>query len=376
MNSTEALNAAHEREAALLAPHAGFSKLSQRRNPQDEDYRSAYKQDVDALLNSKAFARYADKTQVVYLVSNDHISHRNLHVQLVSSLARGIAALLGLNQELVEAIALGHDVGHPPFGHEGEMLLSELSQESGNGAFAHPVQSCRLLSVIEPLNLSLAVYDGMLCHDGGSRTHRITPALTKTWGDHEAEIERKREDPESDLTPMTFEGALVKLCDTVSYLSRDLEDAILLGILKRDEVPETLLGNTGQSIMTRFSQDVITHSDGASIGMSDEVAEALLHLREFNFKKIYFHPSIKTQSVKVRRSYRTLFTFLLEDFRKQNQESAIWRSFLANKQSKYLSTTGEVQMVVDYIAGMTDGFFIQAMNKFFIPEKISLGWPD
>ena len=141
-----------------------------------------YKRDVDRIVHSKAYARYVDKTQVAYLVENDHITHRSLHVQLVSNFARGIAEILRLNLDLVEAIALGHDVGHPPFGHEGEGYLSSLSKEYGNGPFAHPWQSCRLLTDIEPLNLGLAVYDGFLCHDGGMCGTKFDAALRENLG--------------------------------------------------------------------------------------------------------------------------------------------------------------------------------------------------
>ncbi|MBS0637259.1 MAG: HD domain-containing protein, partial [Verrucomicrobia bacterium] len=146
-----------------------------------------YKEDVERIIHSKAFKRYSDKTQVVYLVENDHLTHRGHHVQLVSSFSRGLAKLLGLDVDLVEAISLGHDVGHPPFGHEGEGYLSEICKERGLGAYSHSSQSCRLLSVIEPLNLCFFVYDGFLCHDGGMRKPISTP-VSKTWQDHFREI--------------------------------------------------------------------------------------------------------------------------------------------------------------------------------------------
>src|SRR3984957_3501716 len=154
-------------EESVLVPIASLSKNHSRYFGPEDDHRLPYKRDVDRIVHSKAYARYIDKTQVVYLVENDHITHRSLHVQLVSNFARGIAEILHLNLDLVEAIALGHDVGHPPFGHEGEEYLSALSQEFGAGHFAHSWQSCRLFMHVEPLNLGLAVYDGFLCHDGG-----------------------------------------------------------------------------------------------------------------------------------------------------------------------------------------------------------------
>src|ERR1700689_4493250 len=134
---------AEQKEEVLFFARAALSKDHCRLNGPEDDHRMPYKRDVDRILHSKAYSRYVDKTQVVYLVDNDHITHRSLHVQLVSSFARGIAEILRLNLDLVEAISLGHDVGHPPFGHEGEGYLSALSEEFGNGSFAHPSQSCR-----------------------------------------------------------------------------------------------------------------------------------------------------------------------------------------------------------------------------------------
>src|SRR3984893_9346331 len=182
---------AEKQERETLHPKAALSENHSRYFGPENDHRLPYKRDVDRILHSKAYSRYVDKTQVVYLVENDHITHRSLHVQLVSSFARGIAEILRLNLDLVEAISLGHDVGHPPFGHEGEEYLSKLSLEYAGTIFAHPWQSCRLLSVIEPLNLGLAVYDGFLCHDGGIGTTRLTPHYGKTWQEHFDELEKK-----------------------------------------------------------------------------------------------------------------------------------------------------------------------------------------
>lgn len=234
---------AEQKEEVQLFSKAAFSKDHSRLKGPEDDHRMPYKRDVDRILHSNAYARYVDKTQVVYLVDNDHITHRSLHVQLVSSFARGIAEILRLNSDLVEAIALGHDVGHPPFGHEGEGYLSVLSIEYGCGPFSHPLQSCRLLTELEPLNLGLAVYDGFLCHDGGMSEPILAPRFGKTWEDHLKERRAKQAEAEKNIMPGTLEGCLVKLCDTMSYLGRDIEDAISLDILKREEVPKTFFGN-------------------------------------------------------------------------------------------------------------------------------------
>ncbi|MDP1835990.1 MAG: HD domain-containing protein [Chlamydiales bacterium] len=345
-----------------------------RREEAPDSYRTPYRRDADRILHSKAYARYVDKTQVVYLVANDHISHRSLHVQLVSSLSRGIAEVLQLNLPLVEAIALGHDVGHPPFGHEGEGYLSKISQQLGQGFFAHPWQSCRLLSLIEPLNLGLAVYDGILCHDAGLASNVITPRWNKSWDDHRTDLALRLRDPEANIIPGTLEGCLVKICDTISYLSRDLEDAISLNIITRDQVPHTLLSNTSQEILRRFAQDIIACSKGQNyVAMSEQMYESVATLRRFNFDFIYFDPRLKSESQKIQRGYAHLVDFLLDDLKQKGQDSYIWKDFLHNKESEYFADAPPERQVIDYVAGMTDGFFLRTLQKIFVPSPI--GWP-
>ena len=199
------------KEEGALAPTASLSRDHSRYQTPEDDHRLPYKRDVDRIIHSKAYARYIDKTQVVYLIDNDHITHRVLHVQLVSSFARGIAEVLRLNVDLVEAIALGHDVGHPPFGHEGEGYLDALSREHGEGLFTHSWQSCRLFRDIEPLNLGIAVYDGFLCHDGGMRDTKVGPQRNKGWEEHFGDLETKKNDPDANVMPMSLEGCLVMI---------------------------------------------------------------------------------------------------------------------------------------------------------------------
>ncbi len=365
---------AEEQEEHQLHPKAALSRQHQRYFGPEEDYRLPYKRDVDRIVHSKAYARYVDKTQVVYLVENDHVTHRSLHVQLVSNFARGIAQILRLNLDLVEAIALGHDVGHPPFGHEGEGYLSALTQRHGIGAFTHSVQSCRLLTEIESLNLGLAVYDGFLCHDGGFGGNRLSPAYGKTWEDHFMEKRNKQHDPDINFMPGTLEGCLVKLCDTVSYLGKDIEDAIHLGILQREDLPKTLLGKSNRELLGIVARDIISQSfEQDFIALSDEVFDALKEIRRFNFEHFYRHPKLKIESKKIERSYSYLFEILLEDYEKNRESSFVWTQYVVNKSERYKSTTGPVQMVVDYISGMTDSFFVRTLEKIVVPRNIEWG---
>lgn len=362
---------AEKQEEETLHPKASLSKDHNRHFGPEDDHRLPYKRDVDRIVHSKAYTRYIDKTQVAYLIENDHITHRSLHVQLVSSFARGIAEILRLNLDLVEAIALGHDVGHPPFGHEGEGYLSKLSQEYAGAPFAHPWQSCRLFTEIEPLNLGLAVYDGFLCHDGGMRGNKLVPRFGKTWEDHKQDLQLKLQDPDGNIWPGTLEGCLVKLCDTMSYLGRDIEDAISLGILKREEVPETILGNSNRKILAVLAQDVIRNSyEKDYIAISQEAYDALKVMRTFNFERIYTHPRLKVESTKVERSYRILFEHLLKDLDLHGDSSYIWQNYLNNKPERYLQSTNNPQSVIDFISGMTDNYFVRTIEKLIVPKHI------
>jgi len=326
---------------------------------------------VNKILQSKAYARYVDKTQVAYLIDNDHITKRGLHVQMVSRLSREVGGALGLDLDLIEAIALGHDVGHPPFGHEGEEYLSQLSIERGNGPFAHPYQSCRLFSLIEPLDLPLEVYDGFLCHDGGLKEPIYRP-IEKTATDHQRELEERKRNPHGNLWPMTLEGCVVKLCDTISYVARDIEDAITLGIVEREEVPETSLGNRGRQIVEKLRGEIIKASkDKPYLEVPESFFEDLKHLRKFNFEKIYFYPALKVESVKIKNAYRLLFDALLTNHRSLGKESALYRDFLHNKPAHYLEQSHDVEQVIDYIAGMTNSFFLKQVNRFLVPKTIA-----
>lgn len=364
---------AEESEKTTFHPKASFSTSHSRYEDEEYDHRLPYKRDVDRIVHSKAFSRYADKTQVVYLVDNDHITHRSLHVQLVSNFARGIAEILQLNLDLVEAIALGHDVGHPPFGHEGENYLSTIAKQHGAGYFAHPYQSCRLFRAIEPLNLGLAVYDGFLCHDGGMKQNILEPRWGKTWEDHFADCQRKLVDPGENITPATLEGCLVKLCDTMSYVGRDIEDAISIGIITRNQIPDTFLGTTNRDILKNLATDIIANSYGTDfIALSQDAFDALKTLRTFNFRNIYNHPKLKVESAKIKKSYRILFEILLSGLEKEGEESYVWTNFLKNKSEKYHAESSNVQKVIDYIAGMTDSYFVRTLQKLIVPSEIHI----
>ncbi|MFZ5568815.1 MAG: deoxyguanosinetriphosphate triphosphohydrolase family protein [Thermodesulfobacteriota bacterium] len=365
----ELKKALDSRENDILSPMAARSNRSSRRRTENRlasSYRQDYAVDGDRILHSLAYTRYIDKTQVFYLVRNDHITHRVLHVQLVSKVARTIGRFLGLNEDLMEAIALGHDIGHPPFGHEGENFLSRLCLREGIGHFHHNVQSVRFMESVERKglgwNLCLQTLDGILCHDGETHNRRLEPQWDKTFATLDQEMAAKTTQTGVALRPMTLEGCVVRMADTISYIGRDIEDAIRLGLITRKDLPGEsvqILGDTNGTIVYQLVTDVIANSvEQPYLAFSPEVSHALKTLKKFNYDRIYLNPKIKRASDTIGRLYEYLFDSYLEDIRKENLSSVIYTHFLESMSSAYLENRLPAEIVRDFIAGMTDGYFL------------------
>ncbi len=372
-----------KREDALLSSLAEPSSRGERRQAESqlaEDYRQAFAVDVDRILHSLAYTRYIDKTQVFYLVDNDHITHRVLHVQLVSRVARTIGRALCLNEDLIEAVALGHDIGHAPFGHEGEAYLSELCQAAGIGRFLHNVQSVRFLDGVERkgrgCNLCLQTLDGILCHDGETHNRHLAPEKRRTFADLYADLARKQRAPETRLTPMTLEGCVVRLADTVSYIGRDIEDAIRLRLIARSDLPRsctTRLGDTNGKIVYSLVTDIINNSlEQKTIFFSPEISEALRALKAFNYERIYTNPKIKSVSAAVRGLFALLFETYCRDIETDNRNSVIFTEFLKDMSDAYLDASTTPEIVRDFIAGMTDKYFLRQCPDDMKPERLLL----
>ena len=367
------------REEERLSPWACLSRRAVRRKEEPEinrGHRQNFSVDTDRILHSLAYSRYIDKTQVFYLIKNDHITHRVLHVQLVSKIARTVGRLLRLNEDLIEAIALGHDIGHTPFGHDGERFLSALCQEHKMGHCLHNIQGVRFLQEIERKgrgwNLSLQVLDGILCHDGELHSQALTPRHEKSFEDLDDEVARKGEDPSSDIRPMTLEGCVVRMADTISYIGRDIEDAIRLGLIRREDIPKecsVVLGNTNGKIVYSLVEDLIANSlDRPHVSFSSEVGEALGRLKQFNHDLIYMNRRVKKQTSKVNLMFKLLFEAYLSDLETGNENSDIYTQFLDGMSEKYRERTPSPGIVRDFIAGMTDDYFLDQCHKNFIPE--------
>lgn len=352
----------------MLSPHAAFSEqaLRRRRAQTQQGYRQAFALDADRILHSRAYTRYIDKTQVFSLIRNDHITHRVLHVQLVSKIARTIGRFLGLNEDLVEAIALGHDIGHTPFGHDGERYLSELCQQAGIGYFLHNVQSIQFLDHVERKgqgwNLCLQTLDGILCHDGEIHNQVLRPDSKKTFERLGHELTQKKQTPDMALMPMTLEGCVVRMADTVAYIGRDFEDAIRLNVVSRSDLPkdvESILGSTNGTIVYNLVTDIIDTSSGKPfIAFSNRVSQALKRLKEFNMDRIYMNPLIKQHSETISRLFAHLFETYLNDLEKENRNSMIFTGFLADMSAEYIEQHRPPEIVRDFIAGMTDRYFL------------------
>jgi dGTPase len=339
-------------------------------------HRQNFSLDTDRILHSLAYSRYIDKTQVFYLVKNDHITHRVLHVQLVSKISRTIGRLLRLNEDLIEAIALGHDIGHAPFGHDGEKFLSRLSLQHGIGNFLHNLQSVRFLEKIERKgkgwNLTLQVLDGILCHDGELHARELRPDREKDYNKFHDEIKGKAADPALDILPMTLEGCVVRMADTISYIGRDIEDAIRLGIIRRDDIPggcRSVLGETNGTIVYSLVEDLASNSlEKPYVCFSDEVAEALKELKEFNKERIYSGDLPWKQTPKIELMFELLFEKYLNDLTKKGDESEIFGEYLKGMSPEYLKSTSGPEIVRDFIAGMTDEYFMSQCERLLIPR--------
>lgn len=357
------------RETAIFSPQAAFSDQARRRLPEEKvqsGYRQAYALDTDRILHSMAYARYIDKTQVFYLIRNDHITHRVLHVQLVSKIARTIGRFLNLNEDLIEAIALGHDIGHTPFGHDGERYLSKLCQAAGIGHFLHSVQSIQFLDRVERKgrgwNLCLQTLDGILCHDGEIHNQVLQPRQEKTFDSLAAEMVSKKKDARFVLMPMTLEGCVVRMADTVAYIGRDLEDAIRLDVIQRQAIPKDVvdvLGDSNGTIVYNLVTDIIHCSHGKPyIALSDRVSRALKKLKDFNLEHIYLNQTIKKHAQAIHTLFDLLFETYLDDLRTGRQDSKIFTGFLADMDPNYMQSHPHAEIVRDFIAGMTDRYFL------------------
>ena len=359
---------------------------------ESEDIRPPFFRDVDRIVHSRAYARYIDKSQVFFEINNANITHRSLHVTIVSRIARQIGRVLRLNTDLIEAIALGHDIGHAPYGHLGEEILNEISKDYDMGTFIHNAQGIRWLSYLEKrfpekpaqgLNLSLQVLDGILCHDGEVNEQKLKPIKRngKTLDEHIKEYDDCFKENKIKRIPMTYEGIVARFADTISYIGRDIEDAILLKLVDRRQLPEScvdVLGNTNARIINTLITDLLKYSlDNDVIGYSDVTFQALKELKTFNYENIYTRRDTKAISYetfvkRLKSNFELIFTSCLNDLEGNNYESPIFRDHIEyiddinySTYFKPLKESKQLTLIVrDYIAGMSDKYFREIFELF------------
>jgi dGTPase len=370
-----------EKERRMLSVHAAFS--SEARRPRADEaaekgYRLPYSIDTDRILHSHAYTRYIDKTQVFSLIRNDHITHRVLHVQLVSRIARTIGRALDLNEDLIEAVALGHDIGHTPFGHDGERYLSDICREHGIGEFHHNVQSIRFLDRVENdgrgWNLCIQTMDGIFCHNGEIHDTRLVPAKNKTFDQLLKEMDDQVQGKKIRPLPMTLESCVVRMADTISYIGRDIDDAIRLGFLSRTDLPKEatdILGDTNGTMVYTMVTDIIHNSlCQNAIAYSEEVSKAMRTLKEFNLERIYRNPGAKQHLTNVKELFKILFDTYMNDLEKGNERSVIYSGFLSHMDDRYRNETPSPAKVRDFIAGMTDSYFLDQCPAHLRPDVV------
>ena len=338
----------------------------------EDDYRPPFSRDADRIIHNLSYSRYSDKTQVFSFKDNDHVSKRMTHVQMVSKVARTIGRMLNLNEDLIEAASLGHDIGHTPLGHMGERILNDISLRELGEYFKHNVQGVRTFMYIDRngngSNLSLQVLDAILCHNGEMVSGEYRP-IKKSKEKFLQEYNDSYTNPNlnKQLVPMTLEGCVVRISDVIAYIGRDIEDAIMIGMVSRNEIPDyitSILGDNNRDIINNITSDIINNSYGKPyIKMSDEVYKALESLKEFNYKNIYSKANTKEEEIYFTRGFNLLFDKYLKDIEYNKKDSDIFVDFLNDKNEEYLTNTVLKRQVIDFLAGMTDEYFMSKYHE-------------
>jgi len=338
----------------------------------NEDIRTPFFRDIDRIIYSLSYMRYMDKTQVFSFKENDHICKRIIHVQFVSKIARTIGRALGLNEDLIEAASLGHDLGHVPFGHVGEHILNDISLKHNQGYFNHNIQSARTLMFLENKglgrNITIQVLDAIMCHNGEFVMGKYEP-VNKTKEDFEKEYNDSYFIKDISLIPMTLEGCVVRISDLIGYIGRDVEDALRLGIISEDDIPKDItevLGSNNRDIVNTIILDIINNSyDKPYIKLSDKVYNAISKLKDFNYKYIYAKANSSEDIKRYEKMFNKLFDMYLNDLKTNNKKSSIYITFLSSMSENYVENNPNERIVIDYIAGMTDDYFINEYNRNF-----------
>lgn len=369
------------------AGKAGFSCPDEdaiRRDPAHDRpniWRTPFIRDTEKILHSPYYNRYADKTQVFSFYRNDDLTRRSLHVQIVSRTARTLAHTLGLSADLCEAIALGHDIGHTPFGHAGESYLSAIRHSYCGRYFSHNIHSVRVLDGIFHHNLTLQTLNGIAAHNGEIEAQRYAPRPMTDFGEFDSMCASCDMDPANNgkWRPSTLEGCLVRICDMIAYLGKDRQDAIRIGLLPEDGVfTDSGIGTFNAEMMHNLEVDILENSYGKNeICMSPEAFSALSAAKKDNYREIYFHPEVRdVMENEVRPMMEKIYEKLRDDFLSDRRDSPIFRHHIEKVEENYNNRASAClyrnenadDIVTDYIASMTDDYFLD-LYEYLFPDE-------
>ncbi|MDE7257459.1 MAG: HD domain-containing protein, partial [Clostridia bacterium] len=353
-------------------------------NPHDLGtvWRPAFVRDIDKIMNCPYYNRYADKTQVFSFYKNDDITRRGLHVQLVSRIARTIGGALNLNLDLIEAIALGHDIGHTPFGHAGERFLDALLYENTGRHFSHNIHSVRVLDGIYPYNISLQTLSGIASHDGELELSEYRPAPLTCFEEFDRQIENCYVDKGAvkRLVPSTLEGCVVRISDIIAYLGKDRQDAERAKVVKESDFDGTAIGNINAEMINNLMVNIIENSYGKDyIKLDSTHFEALQKAKRDNYELVY-KSDLARKSVNdtVEPMMYLVYRKLLDDLLAGDKSSPVFTHHIDYVNKSYYKrrepyeNSEPNQIIVDYIASMTDDYFIDLFAKLFTYRDLKI----
>ena len=347
-------------------------------------WRPAFVRDCEKIMHLPLYNRYADKTQVFSLYKNDDISRRSQHVQLVSRIARNIGSVLGLNIDLIEAISLGHDLGHTPFGHAGERMLNKLYYARTGRYFKHNVHSVRTLDNIYNFNISLQTLDGILCHNGEMEQQKYKPEPYNDFEVFDSKIELCYTDEKADrkFVPATLEACVMRVSDIIAYLGKDRQDAVRLGLFdKKPTYADGKIGTQNAEIINNMSVNIIKNSYGKDyIKMDKDFYEAFSNGKQENYKLIYGNEKVeRVYEDSINPMMEAIYEKLLKDIQEDNTESIIYKHHINSidgytqhySKNRYIENEAD-DIVVDYIASMTDDYFVDLYKYLFPNGKLDV----
>ena len=348
-------------------------------NPHDDATitRPAFARDIEKIINIPAYNRYSDKTQVFSFVENDDICRRGLHVQLVSRISRAIGELLGLNVQLIEAIALGHDLGHTPFGHAGERYLSENYEQRTGLSFRHNVHSVRVMDQLYRRNISLQTLDGALCHNGEFAQQVLYLGNMTSFQELDETVARCTADAKNikNLRPSTLEGCVVRVCDMIAYIGKDRDDALDVGVIDSLSIFDSdYIGRTNAQIINNMTVDIVNNSYRKDhIAMSEQAFNDIVLAKKQNYEKIYYMEGTVSEFENiVQEMFAEMYERLLDDLLAGDESSPVFMHHVNSlvqksrsiKHDEYLSEEPN-RIITDYISSMTDSYFIALYHHLF-----------